>query len=155
MFTTGISTKAVKENSKQAEKDLCTNLQSRFFQDLSHNMIFYCFNVLNSQGFIMEKGEKKTLAEHFTKAWLDGTKKQISSEIQEMNSGFFMSRSSRIMQAICGYSLPTTEDINVTYLNAIGKVLKDFENGIKGSRPKDFGKNIEEWEEEEEDSDED
>lgn len=134
MINTGISTTEIKKSAKVSEDTLLSSLKERFFKDISANMIFYCFNVLNSRVSIADEGGKKDvlLSDHFKKAWIDGTKKQIEKELKIVNDGATESMNLRLTQAICDYQIPSTEEVQSVYNQALTETIKVFDAGISG-----------------------
>lgn len=141
MIITGISTKALQDTAESRQEELSKDLKERFIKDISFNMVFYCFSVLDKY-FTASSGDSETsLINNFKKGWTEGTKNQISKEISQINESLRANKHGKFAQAICNYSLPSTEEVNMTYNKAIAEALGFFEDGVSGKSGKNNKKN--------------
>jgi len=126
---------------KKSAEEMADTLRDRFSRDLMFNMTFFLFNLMSKK--MVESVESKTtgktstLAEHFINTWESETKKQIAPELKDMNDQLNSNKHTALMQAMCDYELPSTEDFQKIYSKAIADTVAMFKRNTKLNKDDD------------------
>ena len=128
-----VSLEELVKSSSDNNSNLVESLKSRFSNDLILNMIFFLFNTWahhqKESGF-GDTLDRKTESEKFFDFWYKETKKQVKKELLEINNKMKTGQL-EYLGAISKYSLPSTEDYQCIYNEALKETREMFERNTK------------------------
>lgn len=121
------------KSSGETNSNVLESLKARFSNDLILSMLFFLFNTWatnqRENSDTLEQDESDP-AKKFFDFWYKATKKQIKKEILEINKKMKTGQL-EYLGAISGYTLPSTEDYQVIYNQALKETKKMFEKNTK------------------------
>lgn len=127
------SIERLKENLVETNHILLENLKKRYMEELLGSMIFFVFNEIcqmkNNQ-FDNEEHKSNKIAENFISIWSKSVKKQSKKEMLDINDKLKYPKMN-FLGAISNFSLPSTEDYQLIYNQAITEIEKIFLNNTK------------------------
>lgn len=127
------SIERLKENLVETNQILLENLKKRYMEELLGSMIFFVFNEIcqmkNNQ-FDNEEHKSNKIAENFISIWSKSVKKQSKKEMLDINDKLKYPKMN-FLGAISNFSLPSTEDYQLIYNQAITEIEKIFLNNTK------------------------
>jgi len=123
----------LKENLIETNQQLLENLKKRYMEELLGSMIFFVFNeVCQTRNKEFSNSESKTneIAENFISFWSKSVKKQAKKEMLDINNKL-KNNKMNFLGAISNFSLPSTEDYQLIYNQAVSEIEKVFRKNTK------------------------
>lgn len=124
------------KSSGETNSNVLEGLKARFSNDLILSMLFFLFNTWaanqreNEDSDTLNPEHEKDPAKRFFDFWYKATKKQIKKEILEINKKMKNGQLG-YLGAISGYTLPSTEDYQAIYNQALKETKKMFDKNTK------------------------
>jgi len=127
------SIERLKENLVETNQILLENLKKRYTEELLGSMIFFAFNEIcqmKNKDFDNSEYKNNTIAENFITFWSKSVKKQAKKEMLDINNKL-KDNKMNFLGAISNFSLPSTEDYQLIYNQAISEIEKVFQKNTK------------------------
>jgi len=127
------SIEGLKKNLIQTNEALLENLKNRYMQELLGSMIFFVFNeICQSKNNYSENtlDKKNPTADMFLSFWSKEVRKKAKKEMLDINDKLKHSKMN-FLGAISNFSLPSTEDYQLIYNQAISEIEKVFQKNTK------------------------
>jgi hypothetical protein len=123
----------LKKNLIETNNQLLENLKNRYMQELLGSMIFFVFNeICQSKNNYSENtlDKKNPTADMFLSFWSKEVRKKAKKEMLDINDKLKHSKMN-FLGAISNFSLPSTEDYQLIYNQAISEIEKVFQKNTK------------------------
>ena len=127
------SIEGLKKNLIQTNEVLLENLKNRYMQELLGSMIFFVFNEVcqnKNDNPTSEVDKKNPTADMFLSFWSKSVRKKAKKEMLDINNKLKDSKMN-FLGAISNFSLPSTEDYQLIYNQAISEIEKIFQKNTK------------------------
>ena len=127
------SIEGLKKNLIQTNEALLENLKNRYMQELLGSMIFFVFNEVcqnKNDNPTSEVDKKNQTADMFLSFWSKSVRKKAKKEMLDINNKLKDSKMN-FLGAISNFSLPSTEDYQLIYNQAISEIEKIFQKNTK------------------------
>ena len=127
------SIEGLKKNLIQTNEALLENLKNRYMQELLGSMIFFVFNEVcqnKNDNPTSEVDKKNQTADMFLSFWSKSVRKKAKKEMLDINNKLKDSKMN-FLGAISNFSLPSTEDYQLIYNQAITEIEKIFQKNTK------------------------
>jgi hypothetical protein len=129
-----LSIEDLKKNLEVSNEQLLQSLKDRFTQNLLNSMIFFTFNQFCKE---REKSNNefgnqvdKSISDIFFSHWFSSMKKQSKKEMLDVNRKL-KNEKLNYLSAISDFSLPSTEDYQLIYNEALQDIKNFFEKNTK------------------------
>jgi len=129
-----LSIEDLKKNLEVSNEQLLQSLKDRFTQNLLNSMIFFTFNQFCKE---REKSNNefgnqvdKPISDIFFSHWFSSMKKQSKKEMLDVNRKL-KNEKLNYLSAISDFSLPSTEDYQLIYNEALQDIKNFFEKNTK------------------------
>ena len=127
------SIEGLKKNLILTNEVLLENLKNRYMQELLGSMIFFVFNETcqnRNDNPTNTADRKNPTADMFLSFWSKSVRKKAKKEMLDINNKLKESKMN-FLGAISNFSLPTTEDYQLIYNQAISEIEKIFQKNTK------------------------
>ena len=127
------SIEGLKKNLIQTNEALLENLKNRYMQELLGSMIFFVFNEVcqnKNDNPTSTVDKKNPTADMFLSFWSKSVRKKAKKEMLDINNKLKDSKMN-FLGAISNFSLPSTEDYQLIYNQAISEIEKIFQKNTK------------------------
>ena len=129
-----LSVEDLKKNLEANNKQLLQSLKERFTQNLLNSMVFFTFNQFckereKSNNEFSNQADKST-SDIFFSHWFSSMQKQSKKEMLDVNRKL-KDEKLNYLSAISDFSLPSTEDYQLIYNEALQDIKIFFEKNTK------------------------